>query len=397
MTPSPDPAARDRPLRLRTNRPFELVGGFFLLLGAALAAGCLWLGLRPPAETPLWVRVALVIASALPAGFALLGLLLTLSGERIVLDPAAGEVRIARGRWWVWQRVRHAFSDFDAVVLETRSFVGAGSAESTHGRPRYGVRLIGADRELELGDRNHNAARRLGERVAALVRVPLRDTTTAEVSERGPDELDVSLRERVRRLGKAPEWPRLAPSNRIRVGRDCAGTLLRLPGPDPKMVRAGLYGLAFLLAIYGGAWWVLGRFAVSALASAGVEGELVRVLAWSLPGIPALWILAFGGLLLVGREEVLVSARRLEARWRLWPVGVVWRSRADVAAIEELVADRDDVVVRTDGGRIRVGIALHKAERLWLQAALRCLLVRGPGGIPLAQVCPAGEPRSVEP
>lgn len=364
------------PLVFKTGGMVMLIGVWFLLIGLTMTAGPIALTIWTGDEAPLWLRVVLVVLAAIPLAFAALGFLLTFGGERVTLDPTAGQVRIAYGRWWTFRREQRPLDDFHAVEVHRQST--ASSVQHRGGRPTFPVRLLSADNEVELANvSNYNKARSIAENAANFTGLPLHEATERETVVRAAGTLDESLAERARRLGEDVKWPRLPRSSRIEVHGAGDETILDLPRPDRKLLLEGVFGLGFLLLIYGGAIAGLAYVLRDSLGKLGFDTGvgLWPAVIWSLAIIPVVYILGFGLVLLIARERIAVSPRIFKRIWRL-PIGA-WTRRIPVGEIEELLSDTDAVIIRTDSTRCRLGFALNKKERRWLREAIRYLLVKG--------------------
>ncbi len=358
----------------RNGLSVALIGVFFCLLGTLGVIGLVFIATRPAeGGIPSTVRIALVAMTALPLAFIVLGGWLSLAGERVTLDPPRREVRIAYGLWWVWEREVVPLTAFEAIGL-TREVARVGHGDP-HGSAAHVIRLLGAARETELARRgDYHAARRLAESLCTLCDLPLRDMTEAETVEREAGTLQESLGQRARRLGEAAAWPSPLTDNRIETTSEPGLTTLHLPRPDGAMIREGILSLAFLLAIYGGALVALGFFLRSLLAA--VQREAWLPLVWGAALLPIVALLLFGCFLLLAREQVAVSHRGLRRTWEI--AGLTLRRAYPGDELEDLVCNRDELLLRSDRRTLRIGFALRSGERRWLGRALRHLLTHGP-------------------
>lgn len=370
--------AKAAPLVFKTGGMVMVIGVWFLLIGLAMTLGLIAVAIFIAEESPLWLRVSLVVFAAIPLAVAFLGFLLTFGGERITLDAQVRQVRVACGRWWTWKRETRFLADFHAVEIHRQS-ASVGAHDSGHGQPTHPVLLLSGGDEVELANvSSYRKARAIAEKAADYTGLPLHEATERETVVRAAGSLDESLAQRARRLGDNVQWPRLPPDSRIEVKHHGDMTLLDLPRPGRKLILEGALGLAFLLFVYGGLLAGTSYFFEDWLSSLGVNSRdgLWPPVVWSLPFIPIVYILLFGFVLLIARERVAVSPRVFRRVWLL-PIGA-WTRKIPVDQIEELLGESDAVILRTDRTTCRVGFALDKEELRWVREALRYLLVKGP-------------------
>ncbi len=366
------------PLVFKTGGWVIATGGVFLLAGLGLTTAAVAIvTLTPAAEMSLWLRVGLLVAAALPLGAAVLGFLLTLGGEHITLDARTRQVRVRHGRWWCWKQETHAFEDFYAMEVHRQSARYA--AHDTGSRaPNFPVRLLSGGDEVELSNGwGEKQARAIGERVADYMGLPLHDETSGEMVVREAGALNESVAARAQRLGEDVHWPKPARHKRITVRQEGDATVLDLPRPSRKMIKEGVVGLVFLLAIYGG---VLGGMAYAwgtqlMKMADGVAASLGAAIVPAVLIIPVVYVLLFGVALLVAQERVEITPRAFRRIW-LFPKGA-WTLKLPADEIEELVESGDNVLLRTDRKTCRVGYTLSKKDRRWLRQAIRYLLVKG--------------------
>jgi len=376
---NPQPSTSDsQSLVFKTGGMIMLAGTWLALIGLTLTAGLIGMAVLIPAdEIPFWLRVGLMVLAAIPLAFAALGVWLTFGGQRVTLDAAARQVCIDYGRWWTWKREIRSFDEFEAVELHRRATI-VGVDRGGAGRPTYPVRLLSGGDEVELADAgSERKARAIAERVANHTGLPLHVEMDGEMTVREAGRLDESLAERARRLGDDVRWPKLPADSRIAVQTLGEETILKLPRPNRKLFLEGVLGVVFLVLVYGWALGAAAYFLVGWLAGFGIDPTTSAwpVLVWALPIIPIVYILGFGMILLVGRERIVISPRVFKRVWR-FPVGS-WTRRIPAGKIEELVDNKDDVILRTDRASCRLGFALDKKERRWLRKAIRHLLVKG--------------------
>lgn len=371
------------PLVFKTGAQVMLVGVWFFLIGGTMTAGMVWLAFvqwTGPDEvnTPMWVRVALLVGAAFPLAGAALGVLLTFGGERITIDTGDRQVRVVYGRWWPWKRETHSLDEYDAVEMHVQSTRMGGETHGS-GQPTHPVRLLAGGDELQLANvTSYRTARSIAEQVSSYTGLPLHDATEGEAVVREADSLSESLAERGNRLGEQVEWPKLRRNSRIEVYPHGHDTVIDLPRLSSQKFREGVIGVVFLLALYGGAMYGGVFFLRSGLQGFGIDATqgIWASLTWAVPMIPVAYILLFGVALLVARERIAISPRAFRRIWQ-FPIGSYTR-KIPIGEIEELLSDGDDVIIRTDRATCRVGFTLDKKDRKWLREAIRYLLVHGP-------------------
>lgn len=348
------------------------IGWFLAAVAGLLGLATLYLAIWPPGEdTPLVVRIGLLVVAAildLVAGF---GILVSLGGERIELDRAAGTLRIDRGRWYTWERETHELNTFKRVRCYRRIISMAGDHDSSADHP---VLLCGPGVEVEVATHSSYAkSRATAEDLAKWLTLDFEDATERESVIRSVDEIDLSLVERLQRNGRTPQlrWPR---STRLQRSTWGDAVILYLPGLTRGQLLEGVFGVLFLVAIYGGAWF--GMF-YGAHRAIGSDSSRAMTVFWIavVAALPVLWLLLLGIGLLVVREEVWVSTRGVQRRWR-FPIGG-WTTKLSAAEIEEIVEAGDNVILRSDRRSLRLGIMLPKAERTLLRRAVAYYLVGG--------------------
>jgi len=371
--------SQSRPQVFKTGGVFALMGLWFLLIGLVLTGGSIAAAiLAPSAPGVIWLRVLLLVFTAIPLGAAVLGFLMLFGGERITVDAGAGEVHVSRGRWWTWKRETRPLSEFHAVEIHRQSS-NMGSRRGCGGQATHPIRMVARADEIELADIvNYHKARALAERVADYTGLPLHEATERETIIREAGMLNESIAERARRLGDDVEWPKLPRGSRIELHHYGDTTHIVLPRPNPRQTMEGLLGMGFLLIVYGGGLAGIAYIFGTWLTKAGIvaDGGIGWAVLWALPIVPVVYIGLFGAALLIGRECVSVSPRVFKRAWR-FPF-VAWMRRIPADQIEELLGNTDDVIVRTDRTTCRVGFVLNKQERRWLAAAIRYVLVKGP-------------------
>ncbi len=375
---SSPPRSTNKKLTYRYGGMAILVGLGFLAFGLVMTGGLLYVAFAGGDDFSFWPRVLAAICAAIPFAFAVLGLLLTLSGHVVIVDPFKSIVRIKYGQWLAWKRERVSFKDFDHVELflqvsERRATDDGGS------HPTYMIRLLGPQQEIDVCDRfGYRAARAVAEQIAGTIGIDLHDATSNEPSVRSPNELDQSLKQRSQRLGESTTWPTQAGGERFEVIEQPNATLIRIPRPSKSMIREGITGLLFLLVLYGaslgGTAYYLRNWLDSLTDKAGAAWW--HPIIYAAPVVAVLYVILPGIVFLLSREEVAISATSLK-HTRSFAVGQWSRTIAN-DKIVEVVVEGDDVVVRSDEKSFKLGVALEKKERQWLKQSVKFLIVNGP-------------------
>lgn len=380
MDVQPETSRSLRPRVFRTGGVAILAGLVFIVVGLGLTVAAVAIVVLGGIEIPFVLRVGLLVLATVPLAAAGLGVCLTLGGERITIDPQTRQIDIAHGRWWVWKREAKTLDTCTAIHIHREVSTGpAGRDRGANASRRYPVRLLSVEDEIELGaPGEYQRARRFAEDVARLTQLPLHDATEREAVVRGAAELDEPLAARAERLGEQVRWPGDPPDNRIWVMARGEETTIALPPAWKGRLWEGVITILVLMAMYAFALFGLGfviRHVLLAFEIPADSGFWPAVV-WAVPVAPVLYILLLGVSFLTLRESVVVSPRVFRRVWRL-PVGRLVK-RIPIAEIEEILSDRDDVLLRTDRTTCRVGFSLDKRNRRWLRAAVHYLLVSGP-------------------
>lgn len=342
-----------------------MLAGFFVAgIAGSLGFVAFLFALWPAEQMPWPFRVVLLCAAGLMAAIVIFGLWISLGGERIEIDLENSQLSIARGRWYVWEREEHSLTQFKRLRCYRRISQMVGEQDSSADYPVL-LKAPGVDVELAAFGR-YQESRQLAESLSKWLHLDFEDATERETSVRRPDEMDLSLAERLKLAGKSPalRWPKTTRLQRSNWGES---VILHLPGLTRGQLLEGIIGLLFLLVIYGGS---LGGIIYTTWQSLGSEltGSVWGLMLSGLAAVPVLWLLLFGLGLLTLREEVWVSPGGVQRLWR-FPVGQ-WASKLSSADIEEIIDDGNDVILRSDRRRLRLGFMLPKPERKLLRRAV---------------------------
>jgi hypothetical protein len=228
----------------------------------------------------------------------------------------------------------------------------------------FPVRLVGPGVEILAGDYpTEGAARSAGESMARMLGKPLSNSTGARPSIRSPEDLDLSLRDRILQGGRPlvpPEPPaRLRPG--LRTSHDAV--TLHLPANPPGALAIAALGAA-----------------LAAIACIGWVYPALRLLAPVCLVLALLW-----WLLRLVRERVVISRSRV-TRWR--GLGIGWTRSIEVPELEEAVSartrlpfwgwhsDRTHPVLRvvSDRRTLEIGRGLSEEEIDYLRDLTRYLI-----------------------
>ena len=372
------PSHQNKKLTYRYGGIAILVGVVFLTIGLLITGGLLYVAVVARDEFAFWPRVLAAVAAAFPFAFALLGLLLTLSGHVVVVDPLNNQVRLRYGQWLAWKREAFQFEEFDSVELLRQVAERRATNDDGNG-PTHLIRLRGPQQEIDVcSRRSYQSARAVAEQLAAALNIDLYDLTADEPAIRHASELDQSLRQRRERLGNQTSWPTLAASSRFQVFDQQGATVIHIPKPSKKMIREGIFGLVFLVVLYGislgGTAFYLRNWLDTITTQSGTAWW--HPIIYAAPIVALLYVILPGVVFLMSKEEVSISAVALK-HTRRFAVGQ-WSRTLAGDRIEDVVIDGDDVIVRSDEKSLKLGVALEKKERQWLKKAVTHLLVHGP-------------------
>ncbi len=196
----------------------------------------------------------------LTAAYVLSGLALIAFGVRRLrrVDRDAAKVEDAwRFYWLVPLRVRaqHPLSQFDRVELrlEYRRRGGRHHKKLTY----YLIDLKGKKGQTQRIKewRKYLKSRRFAERLARLAQLPLHDRTTGSRQVRRPEDLDLNLRERLRRSSEAIERPQLPQGSTIRVKERGRSIHLQMP-PQATSIPL-IVGAVTLTQVFTLAGWFI--------------------------------------------------------------------------------------------------------------------------------------------
>lgn len=361
-------------LTFRTGWIIPLVG--FILLGVCgfilFVAGEILL--TKGASFVMWQRGLLVAAATLPLAGAVLGLLLVNGGHCTRIDGERKEVRIAHGLLIAWLRERKPFDAFQrvGVGLEVSSGQTDGDGDRHGGSACYPVRLEADGAEIEVSSPMHYAvARARAEAVANLMDLPLRDWSSPTEIEREAGHLDESLRERIARSGETLTLPKLPRNSKLTFEQHGDELVIDQPRIEGKERWSSLIGILVLGAFWSAAAWPAIGYVMHMLRSGDAPSgatQWVMLLLSAVPIAPVLYLVLGGLLLAFSRERIIVNPRTLRRVW-LFPVGRYTRRLAG-DKIEDLYIEGEDVFVRTDKTKLRMGLMLRKAERQWMKDAI---------------------------
>ena len=213
-------------------------------------------------------------------------------------------------------------------------------------------------------------ARRLAERVALGLALPLHDGSTGRFRMRDADELDLTLGERLRRAGPPPRMPVPPEGSSLRL-RGGTRSEIEIPGQKlpPLFVVFWLAGPAF----FGVAFWMLAtpRTGFVALPIVGFIGAAF------------VWALASA----TRSKVVVVAPDGVEVR-RLGS-----RKRIAFADLEELVHARDGLHLLSDEAHLRIPWAANEAEARFVAEVIEHAAYHHLAAVPsVAAVAPRDAP-----
>ncbi len=258
--------------------PFLGVGLFVLGMG---------LGLIPVTNGP-------PAFFAIPFGsiFALVGLALVFGRRGCRMDKKRRTIQCWSSLIVPLKRKLHRFEDFSAVTV-TREVRRSDKSSYTV----YPVRLVGeSNTKLDLREyQKYPESRALAEEVAKFLELPFADSSAGAEVVRAPDELDLSLKDRVRRSGASQPLPEPPPGLRTRILRKDKSVRLEIPAGDNPLGRllplllipVCLAGLIIMLAALNMFLKDRGAFGVLALVLPLVFFVCFMLVLWrkGLPGL----------------------------------------------------------------------------------------------------------------
>ncbi|MEM7246936.1 MAG: hypothetical protein AAF533_16425 [Acidobacteriota bacterium] len=262
------------------------------------------------------LAIGIAIAWPIPSGwwmalaFGVFGILVIDFRVGWTMDRSTGELREWRGlgRWRTRDRTplaQYRYVELKRNARRSELDILIGVVEPT-------ILLASYPTYLE--------ARRMAERLARFLRVPLQDVAAGSMSIREPSELGESLRDRLARAG-APDWSE-APSSRVGVRREERSVVVEVPKSPllPSLVWRWLWQGAVSL-------WVMLLFL----------GNLEGLFVDPPPHLPAV----FGFVVLAAILELARRARRLRSSERI----VIDSRTIAVERVGRLLRGRSEVAV----------------------------------------------------
>lgn len=341
----------------------RLIGTPMTAFGALLLISALLGAIQEPNGEPSpWWGYVIVFLMGLPPLF--FGLFMVLGRHGVIIDRATGRIESWSGV--IVPMWRKSFK----IGKPRKVSVGIHHTSSGHGTNQrtgqvFGVRLTGSGSILLDTFTNALAARRFAERSARTLALPMQNTLVEPTEVRAPDELDMSLAERLQANG-APQEPALGPETRLRVepGNNAMHLLLQTP-----RLQLGWQG-AVGIAVVGG---ILAWYLVPVLADREAPWFLHAASIALILGLPTM---VYGEFLV--RAEVVVSREGLRSTKRVGPFS--WSRTLQLPAIEELYFDGSEVQVVTDHAAVSLAAAHSEADAQALEALLRAWVVRYSSG-----------------
>jgi len=227
---------------------------------------------------------------------------------------------------------------------------------------------------------DYEAARCLARRIARFLDCPLVDATKEPAVQLDVQELDLSLRERIRRSGQVVSWSE--PPSGMRCSYEVTGDTIRIEIP-----RKGVTGSCVGFVALGIAFLAGTPFAWS-IAESLLPQSLLLIGGWCLCGCSVGF-----GLLLVGMGvSRAIERTTVEASPRELCIGTraFWTSQRIIPAADlqevtvklpEENADVDksrSLVARTETEPIRIDLTGHALEEVeWIRGAIVCVMVAG--------------------
>jgi len=338
--------------------PFLCLGGFFAILGLGLVGG----------EGPPWFVAVFMV----PFGgiFASIGALFILGRSGTIIDRKTNTLTQWCGLLVPMYRTKRDLGDFGTVRL-TRETRGSGE----DARIAFPVRLTGSDGHVVIFEgTDYETTRTDAEDLAKFLGFQVRDESSGTAVVRESDELDESLRDRVRKQDTPLEMPDPPPDMRA----ECMvkGDRFRIDIPPAK--GAGVPAL--LSALFFGTIFVV-FFFPSILRSPDPLPTMIIALPFFgflvvLPIVKVLQGPCF--------EQIIVSRRVLK-------VAKKWRFRTKVLEVpvvelEELTLPGEaaggssgravgkGITARSDTASIEFGAALSGEEMRWIHAQIQRVL-----------------------
>lgn len=272
-----------------------------------------------------------------------------------------------------------ALSGVDRMGLSTEARV-TGSGRNRSKKQVYPVRFhyaAGSFYEL-VAPLDYSRARRYGERLAGFLQIPFEDSSSGTVVVRQPDELDLTVRERLRSAGTLPPLPTPPPSARSRVVPDGRNYRVVIPADGLRLHSAAMLlgGLLFGFFIPAVIWWPNPDFPVVHRA--------VTVVFLGLPMAVLVGLALFG---IAARTRMWISDEVLMVK-RGWGLGTFLFVGAmfPLSELEELSAPEPGtavgggmragpgLVLRSDRAALQVGRYLPSHELRYLQGVVEYMI-----------------------
>lgn len=312
-----------------------------------------------PAKWESGGDVSIAVKLPFAAVFAAVGLWLWRSNGPITIDRAAGTLTHRAAAFSLAPAKTQDLRDFTAVRInrETRR------VRKKNGYREYDVycvRLQSKQDPLLLDEpRQYLPARRIAERIAAFVHVPLADAGSGPETVRDPDDINKPLQTKLRESAVRTSWPPPLEDNRVVVERAGDETILILPRPkkpDAFTIVIEIVGTGIVL-------WIATLLTRTFLR------------AYYLPVLAGLIVLGALASIAYSRKQtvVIVSLRglRIEHRYR-W---ITDRETLNVDALEELRQGPRELAAFSDVRTLHFGETLHPDEREWVASAICAALL----------------------
>lgn len=351
----------------QTGELLELRGSFYLRGWGIVLGLFAALLLISPAKWESGGDVSIAVKLPFAAVFAAVGLWLWRSNGPIKIDRAAGTLTHRAAPFSLAPAKTQGLRDFTAVRIdrETRR------VRKKNGHREYDVycvRLQSSQDPLLLDEpRQYLPARRIAERVAAFVHVPLADAGSGPETVREPDDINKPLQTKLRERAVRAGWPPPLEDNRVVVGRAGDETILILPRPK----KADAFTLVIEIVGTGIVLWIATMLTRTFLR------------AYYLPVLAGLILLGAFACIAYSRKQtfVFVSLRglRVEHRHR-W---ITDRETLNVDALEELKHGPNELAAHSDECTLHFGETLYPDEREWVASAICAALLGGrpPGSV----------------
>jgi len=319
-------------------------------------------------------------AIPLPVGLPF-GLVFVAAGIALSLGRAGKDLDLRQGNltcWWglllPCYRKTYALADFDVMVLsqEVRR-----SKNSTY--TVYPLRLHSAGVRVNLDEtRDYFASRRIGERIAKFLNLPLADSGLGQERRREPEMLQISLRQQLHDSGETVELPPPPSEMQTTIKYKQRSVMLQTPPSNWQVAAA----IAAVVVVVGTIMTlIIGTMFLRSLELSGTV-QMVLLLLAPLPNFAATW--------LIWRAMAPGSAERLivdpEQSLQLYRVGRNGNARQlnqmPITEWEELVLcdatpdRRQGMLAISDKTSIHFGKNLGSDELNYLAAVIRKTLLQ---------------------